>query len=184
MYRATQALAGLLLLVASAQSTAAQPGAAPSWYRHPPVQSGYAVATASADSGLAALADALVALALEQSERRHGASATRTDSVSYGAIGVRTTRTIVADKKAGQIERTQATIEMKTAHGAVKIEWTREAPIAQRKKQAIKRVFNADITRTSVRDLVAELRSAGVTVKTRSVGERHYVLLKHRVRAG
>jgi hypothetical protein len=182
MYRAAYFLAGLLLLIPFAESPAAQVRAAPSWYRHPPVQRGYTIAKASADSALAALTDAIVALALERAARRRPAPAAgETSSEAFGAIGVQTTRTIVADKKAGGIEKTQATIEMKTAQGTVAIQWTREVPVSKGKKQAAKRVFNADMTKASARDLVAELKRAGVTVKTASAGARHYVLLKARL---
>jgi hypothetical protein len=189
MPRTARALAGLLLLVPFAEAFAAQP-AAPSWYRQAPAQKGHAIAKATADSKLAALADAIVALAIERSARRRPAAAAGdVDSVSFGAIHVRTTKTIVAGEKSGKVEKTRATIEMKTATGSAVIDWTREAPIAQGKtargkRLAAKRVFNADMVKTSADDLVAELRRAGVTVRTASAPGRHYVLLKVRIPPG
>jgi hypothetical protein len=185
MHRTALALAGLLLLIPFADSPAAQP-AAPSWYRNPPAQKGYVLAKATAESKLAALLDAIVGLALERAARRSPAPAAGEASlVSFGAIDVQTTKTIIPDAKAGKVEKTQARIEMKTERGAATILWTRELPIAKgKKRQTAKRVFDADLVKTSANDLVAELKRAGVAVRTSSIRERHYALLKQRIPPG
>lgn len=184
MHRTAPFLVSLLLLVPFAESPAAQ-APAPSWYRNPPAQKGTVLAKATADSKLAALVDAIVALALERAARRSPAPAAgETSLVSFGAIDVRTTRTIVAGDKAEGIEKTQGRIEMKTERGAATILWTREAPIAKGRKVTAKRVFDGDLVKTGANDLVAELKRAGVAVRTASIRERHYVLLRQAIPAG
>lgn len=184
MRRFAAFLLALLVLVPSTVSPAA-PAPVPSWYRNPPAQKGYVLAKATAESKLAALLDAIVGLALERAARRSPAPAAGEASVvSFGAIDVQTTRTIISGAKAGKIEKVQARIEMKSAQGTATILWTREAPIAKGKRATAKRVFDADLVKTSPNDLVAELKRAGVTVRTSSVRERHYALLRQRIPPG